>query len=112
SLPLPAAGDVLERRAHRKNVLLVSFLSECRAVRSLQVDPTQVCQPRVRAPSPLASGRSRLQARSPEEPPMRPCSRLLLCALFVALAAPLALAQKRFCPTPPPSPFKHDGQIV
>jgi hypothetical protein len=43
---------------------------------------------------------------------MRPCSRLLLCALFVALAAPLALAQKRFCPTPPPSPFKHDGQIV
>jgi hypothetical protein len=43
---------------------------------------------------------------------MRPCSRLLLCALFVALAAPLALSQKRFCPTPPPSPFKHDGQIV
>ena len=43
---------------------------------------------------------------------MRPCSRLLLCAFLVALAAPLALAQKRFCPTPPPSPFKHDGQIV
>lgn len=43
---------------------------------------------------------------------MRPCSRLLLCALLVALAAPLALAQKRFCPTPPPSPFKHDGEIV
>jgi len=43
---------------------------------------------------------------------MRPCSRLLLCAMFVALAAPLALAQKRFCPTPPPSPFKHDGRIV
>ncbi|HKG14353.1 MAG TPA: hypothetical protein VKB12_13580 [Pyrinomonadaceae bacterium] len=43
---------------------------------------------------------------------MRPCSRLLLCALFVALAAPPALSQKRFCPTPPPSPFKHDGQIV
>lgn len=43
---------------------------------------------------------------------MRPFSRLLLCVLFVALAAPLALAQKRFCPTPPPSPFKHDGQIV
>lgn len=43
---------------------------------------------------------------------MRFCSRLLLCALLVALAAPLALAQKRFCPTPPPSPFKHDGQIV
>jgi len=43
---------------------------------------------------------------------MRPFSRLLLCALLVALAAPLALAQKRFCPTPPPSPFKHDGEIV
>ena len=43
---------------------------------------------------------------------MSPCSRLLLCALLVALAAPLALAQKRFCPTPPPSPFKHDGEIV
>jgi hypothetical protein len=43
---------------------------------------------------------------------MRPCSRLLLCVLFVALSAPLALAQKRFCPTPPPSPFKHDGEIV
>lgn len=43
---------------------------------------------------------------------MRPCSRLLLCAMLVALAAPLTFSQKRFCPTPPPSPFKHDGQIV
>jgi hypothetical protein len=32
--------------------------------------------------------------------------------MFVALAAPLTFSQKRFCPTPPPSPFKHDGQIV
>jgi hypothetical protein len=43
---------------------------------------------------------------------MRLFSRLLLCAMLVALAAPLTLSQKRFCPTPPPSPFKHDGQIV
>ena len=43
---------------------------------------------------------------------MRPCSRLLLCALLVALSTPLAFSQKRFCPTPPPSPFKHDGEIV
>src|ERR1044072_9904922 len=43
---------------------------------------------------------------------MRPFSRLLACAILVALAAPLALAQKRFCPTPPPSPFKHEGEIV
>jgi len=32
--------------------------------------------------------------------------------MLVALAAPLTFSQKRFCPTPPPSPFKHDGQIV
>lgn len=43
---------------------------------------------------------------------MRFCSRLVLCATFIALSTPLALSQKRFCPTPPPSPFKHDGQIV
>ena len=43
---------------------------------------------------------------------MRFRSRLLLCALFVALSTPLAFSQKRFCPTPPPSPFKHDGEIV
>ena len=35
----------------------------------------------------------------------------LLCALFSVsfLSAP---AQKRWCPEPPPSPFKHSGQIV
>ena len=43
---------------------------------------------------------------------MRFCSRLLLCALLVALSAASAFSQKRFCPTPPPSPFKHDGDIV
>src|SRR3954451_15330486 len=43
---------------------------------------------------------------------MRFCSRLLLCALLVALSAASAFSQKRFCPTPPPSPFKHEGEIV
>jgi hypothetical protein len=43
---------------------------------------------------------------------MRFCSRLAFCAMLFALSTPLALSQKRFCPTPPPSPFKHDGQIV
>src|SRR4051812_18248617 len=43
---------------------------------------------------------------------MRFCSRLVFCAMLFALSTPLALSQKRFCPTPPPSPFKHDGQIV
>jgi hypothetical protein len=43
---------------------------------------------------------------------MRSCSRLVFCAMLFALSTPLALSQKRFCPTPPPSPFKHDGQIV
>ena len=39
-------------------------------------------------------------------------SRLALCALFVALVSTGAFAQKRFCQTPPPSPYKHDGEIV
>lgn len=44
---------------------------------------------------------------------MRPTSRLLLsAALLTLLTATSALPQKRFCPKPPPSPFKHDGQIV
>jgi hypothetical protein len=43
---------------------------------------------------------------------MRFSSRLLLCALLCALLTPSAFSQKRFCPTPPPSPFKHDGRIV
>jgi hypothetical protein len=44
---------------------------------------------------------------------MRPTSRLLLSAtLLTLLAATSAFPQKRFCPKPPPSPFKHDGEIV
>ena len=44
---------------------------------------------------------------------MRPTSRLLLsAALLTLLASANALPQKRFCPKPPPSPFKHDGEIV
>ena len=35
----------------------------------------------------------------------------MTAALVVALAA-AGYAQKRLCPKPPPSPFKHDGQIV
>jgi hypothetical protein len=44
---------------------------------------------------------------------MRQTSRLLL-SLFslLTLLAAAAYAQKRMCPKPPPSPFKHDGQIV
>lgn len=38
---------------------------------------------------------------------LRPVSLLLLLTLF----APPAFSQKKFCPVPPPSPFKHDGQI-
>jgi len=43
---------------------------------------------------------------------MRFSSRLVLCAMLVALSAASAFSQKRFCPTPPPSPFKHNGEIV
>ena len=44
---------------------------------------------------------------------MRQTSRLLL-SLFslLTLLTAAAYAQKRMCPKPPPSPFKHDGQIV
>lgn len=44
---------------------------------------------------------------------MRPSSRLLLSlvSLLTVLTA-AAYAQKRMCPKPPPSPFKHEGQIV
>ena len=44
---------------------------------------------------------------------MRPTSRLLI-SLFslLTLLAAAGFAQKRMCPKPPPSPFKHDGQIV
>ena len=39
-------------------------------------------------------------------------SRLLLSAALLTLFAATAFPQKRLCPKPPPSPFKHDGEIV
>lgn len=44
---------------------------------------------------------------------MRSTSRLVLSAILLTLfAATAAFPQKRLCPKPPPSPFKHDGEIV
>ncbi|HEX8560637.1 MAG TPA: hypothetical protein VF668_21255 [Pyrinomonadaceae bacterium] len=43
---------------------------------------------------------------------MRSVSRLLLAAALLSLLAATAFPQKRMCPKPPPSPFKHDGEIV
>jgi hypothetical protein len=43
---------------------------------------------------------------------MRPVSRLLLSTLLLTTSAATAFPQKRLCPKPPPSPFKHDGEIV
>lgn len=43
---------------------------------------------------------------------MRATSRLLLSAALLTLFAATAFPQKRLCPKPPPSPFKHDGEIV
>lgn len=43
---------------------------------------------------------------------MRSVSRLLLSAALLTLLASSAFPQKRFCPKPPPSPYKHDGEIV
>jgi hypothetical protein len=44
---------------------------------------------------------------------MRPTSRLLLSFVsLLTLLTAAAYAQKRMCPKPPPSPFKHEGQIV
>ena len=43
---------------------------------------------------------------------MRSASRLLLSALLLTTLAATAFPQKRLCPKPPPSPFKHDGEIV
>jgi hypothetical protein len=43
---------------------------------------------------------------------MRSTSRLLLSALLLTTLAATAFPQKRMCPKPPPSPFKHDGEIV
>ena len=43
---------------------------------------------------------------------MRKISRLVLSAALLTLFAATAFPQKRLCPKPPPSPFKHDGEIV
>ena len=43
---------------------------------------------------------------------MRRTSRLVLSAALLTLLAATAFPQKRLCPKPPPSPFKHDGEIV
>lgn len=43
---------------------------------------------------------------------MRSAFRLLLSAALLTVFAAATPAQKRLCPKPPPSPFKHDGQIV
>lgn len=43
---------------------------------------------------------------------MRSVSRLFLAAALLTLLAATAFPQKRLCPKPPPSPFKHDGEIV
>ena len=43
---------------------------------------------------------------------MRKTSRLLVAAALLTLLAATAFPQKRLCPKPPPSPFKHDGEIV
>jgi hypothetical protein len=43
---------------------------------------------------------------------MRSVSRLLLSTLLLTTLTATAFPQKRMCPKPPPSPFKHDGEIV
>jgi hypothetical protein len=43
---------------------------------------------------------------------MRSTSRLLLSVAILTLLTTSAFPQKRLCPKPPPSPFKHDGEIV
>lgn len=43
---------------------------------------------------------------------MRKTSRLLLAAALLTLLSATVFPQKRLCPKPPPSPFKHDGDIV
>jgi len=43
---------------------------------------------------------------------MRQFSRLLLSAALLTVLSTTAFPQKRLCPKPPPSPFKHDGDIV
>ncbi|MCA1591538.1 MAG: hypothetical protein LC754_02580 [Acidobacteria bacterium] len=39
-------------------------------------------------------------------------ARLVLCSFLLFASASYGFSQKRFCPKPPPSPFKHSGQIV
>lgn len=39
------------------------------------------------------------------------CLRLISLLIVLTVSAPHALPQKKFCPVPPPSPFKHSGQI-
>ena len=40
-------------------------------------------------------------------------SRLVLCLLVLLVSnVPVTAQKKKFCPVPPPSPFKHNGQIV
>ena len=43
---------------------------------------------------------------------MRSTFRLILSVLLLSTLAATAFPQKRLCPKPPPSPFKHDGEIV
>ena len=43
---------------------------------------------------------------------MRAASRLFFSAVILTTFAASAFPQKRLCPKPPPSPFKHDGAIV
>ena len=43
---------------------------------------------------------------------MRLSSRLFFAVILLVSLASVAHPQKRMCPKPPPSPFKHNGQIV
>ena len=43
---------------------------------------------------------------------MHQVSRLLLSAALLTLLCATAFPQKRLCPKPPPSPYKHEGEIV
>lgn len=42
---------------------------------------------------------------------MRLSSRLLLSVVMLSALVPASYAQKKLCPKPPPSPFKHNGRI-
>lgn len=43
---------------------------------------------------------------------MKTSARLFLTSLMLLACVAAAAAQKRACPVPPPSPFKHDGAIA